>query len=131
MNASPLVPGIGGVFIFANDPAGLRDWYICHFGFEFADWGSDNYGFDFLFTDPDGTQGQTVFSIMKAKEPLEPGLRGYRLNWRVANLDAFLAKLQAAGITIEKREDSEYGKFAWIKDPEGNKLELYEPPKEP
>ena len=127
MNASPFVRGIGGAFIYAADPAGLRDWYVRHFGFQFMDWGGDTYGFDFLFTDPDGTKGQTVFSIMKAKETLAAGLRGYMLNWRVADLDAFLVKLGAEGITIEKREDSDYGKFAWIQDPEGNKLELYEP----
>lgn len=131
MNSSSEVRGIGGVFIHANDPAGLRDWYARHFGFQFMDWGADTFGFDFLFMDPDGTKGHTVFSIMKAKENLAAGQRGYRLNWRVADLDAFLAKLQTDGITLEKREDCEYGKFAWIHDPEGNKLELYEPVEEP
>lgn len=126
------VLGISGVFLFANDPAALQRWYADHLGLEMACWGEGTcYGTDLLHTLPDGQKSHTVFSIQKAKEPLSGPRREAMVNWRVADLDACLAGLAAAGITPEKREDSEYGCFAWIQDPEGNRLELYQPLQEP
>lgn len=126
------VRGLGGVFLYANDPVALKDWYTAHLGLAFTCWGEGTcYGLEFLFTEPDGLKAQTIFSIMKATEPLASPRRECMLNWRVSDLDMFLAKLEGSGVPIEKREDSEYGRFAWIQDPEGNRLELYQPQAEP
>jgi len=129
--SSQIVRGLGGVFLYANDPESLKDWYAAHLGLAFACWGEGTcYGLQFFHSDPDGTKAHTVFSIMKAEAPRAPHPQACMLNWRVSDLDTLLAELQAKGIPIEKREDSEYGSFAWIVDPEGHRLELYQPPLE-
>lgn len=122
------VKGIGGVFLYAEDPKGLAEWYARHLGLDFMDWGEGAcYGLIFTHADPDGAEIQTVFSFQKAKEPLGKGRPECMVNWRVADLEALCRDLQAAGVAIEKQEDSEYGRFAWIRDPEGHRLELYQP----
>lgn len=127
-----LVKGIGGVFLSAEDPKALSEWYARHFGLVFNEWEPGAcYGFDFRYTDPDGTAAHTVFSFNKAKGPLGPGRPEAVVNWRVADLDAFCAQLEAGGVSVESREDFEYGRFAWITDPEGHRVELYEPQMEP
>ena len=101
-------------------------------GLAFTCWGEGTCcGLDFLHTLPDGTKRHTVFSIMKAEAPQGAVPKRCMVNWRVGDMDAFLAELATKGITPEKREDSDYGRFAWILDPEGNKLELYQPLQEP
>ena len=126
------VLGISGVFLFANDPVALKDWYGRHLGLDLKCFGEGTcYGIDLLHTLPDGRRSHTVFSIMKAKEKLKGNRKECMVNWRVEDLDDFLVGLAAAGVGYEKREDYEYGRFAWIKDPEGNPLELYQPLMEP
>jgi catechol 2,3-dioxygenase-like lactoylglutathione lyase family enzyme len=126
------VKGLGGVFLYAEDPKKLADWYSRHFGLDFMEWEpGTNYGLIFDSTDPDGTQAQTIISFQKAKGPLGEGRPECVVNWRVTDLDALCAGLEAAGVPIEKREDSEYGDFAWIRDPEGRRVELYQPAMEP
>jgi catechol 2,3-dioxygenase-like lactoylglutathione lyase family enzyme len=126
------VKGLGGVFIYAEDPKSLSEWYARHFGLEFNEWEPGAcYGLEFHATDPDGTQAHTVFSFMKAKGPLAEGRPESMVNWRVADLEAFCARLEAAGVTVEKQENCEYGHFAWIHDPEGHRVELYQPLMEP
>jgi predicted enzyme related to lactoylglutathione lyase len=121
------VLGIGGVFLFADDLKTLVDWYAHHLGLTFACYAEGQcYGLEFPYTDPDGRPAHTVFSLNKAAEPLGPGRRQATINWRVADLDGFLAGLEAAGVAIEKREDYDFGRFAWVTDPEGNRLELYQ-----
>lgn len=126
------VRGLGGVFLQANDPVALKDWYAQYLGLAFTCWGEGTcYGLEFPFTEPDGTQAHTLFSIMKAKTLLPSPRQECMLNWRVADLNAFLNHLEAGGIAVEKREDYDYGRFAWIMDPEGNRIELYQPLMEP
>lgn len=126
------VLGISGVFLFANDPVALKDWYAAHLGLALTCYSEGTcYGADLLHTLPDGRKSHTVFSIMKAKTNLKGQRKECMINWRVEDLDGFLAGLAAAGIKVEKREDYDYGRFAWIKDPEGNPLELYQPLLEP
>ena len=121
------VRGIGGVFLSANDPKALVAWYSKHLGLEFDTYSEGQcYGRVFDYTDPDGQPAHTVFSLNKPKEPLAPGRAQATVNWRVADLDAFVAELEADGVVVEKREDYDYGRFAWITDPEGNRLELYQ-----
>jgi catechol 2,3-dioxygenase-like lactoylglutathione lyase family enzyme len=131
-SSNGIVRGLGGVFLYANDPAALADWYAAHLGLSFACWGEGAcYGLEFRVMEPGGKEAPIIFSIQKAKAPLAEGRRETMLNWRVDDLEAFLARIQAAGIPIEKQEDCEYGRFAWITDPEGHRLELYQPLAEP
>ena len=115
--------GIGGIFLKARDPKALGQWYAKHFGI--PDQGGGSLGFD----GPEST-GMTVFSHF----PLDSAYFGEAtqqamVNFRVDDLDALLIQLAAAGVRIDpKRDDYEYGKFAWIWDPEGNRVELWQPP---
>ncbi len=120
------VTGIGGIFFTAKDPSALRDWYKRHLDFDMQDWG----GTYFTWTDSAGqpTGGSTVWSVMDEKESFGPARRPFMINYRVADLDALLAALRAEGCeVVEKTENSEFGKFGWVIDPEGNNVELWEP----
>ncbi|MFK7985064.1 MAG: VOC family protein [Sandaracinaceae bacterium] len=120
------VTGIGGVFIRSGDPKTLAAWYAEHLGIELEDYGVATL----RWTDevPAGT-GQTVWSpFAKDTEYFGDASQQVMINYRVDDLEALLAQLAEAGVWIDpKREDEGYGKFAWIKDLEGNRLELWEP----
>jgi predicted enzyme related to lactoylglutathione lyase len=126
------VLGISGVFLYADDCVSLKNWYTEHLGLAFECYGEDTcYGLDLPHTLPDGTKSHTVFSIMKAKAPLGSAPRTCMVNWRVRDLDQILEGLGEKGVLPTKQEDYEYGRFAWVEDPEGNTLELYQPLLEP
>ncbi len=126
------VKGLGGVFLYAEDPKALSEWYSEHFGLSFTEWEPGTcYGLELPYTDPDGAKAHTVFSFMKAMGPLAEGRPECMVNWRVADLEAFCARLEGEGVSVEKREDYGYGRFAWITDPEGHRVELYQPLQEP
>lgn len=120
------VTGIGGIFLRARDPKALAAWYAQHLGIELSDYG----GATFLWTDEvPATTGMTTWSLFPEDTPYF-GSSGQRamVNYRVDDLDALLAQLTAAGVTIDPhRDDASYGRFAWIVDPEGNRLELWQP----
>jgi predicted enzyme related to lactoylglutathione lyase len=120
------VTGIGGIFLKARDPKALEAWYAQHLGIEMASWG----GTSFLWSDeiPAGT-GQTAWSLFKQDTThFGPGPQTAMVNYRVDDLEALCAQLEAAGIAIDPdRESSEYGHFAHITDPEGNRIELWQP----
>lgn len=122
------VTGIGGIFFHAKDPIALRAWYKKHLGIDVQEWG----GAALSWTDEAGnpTPGMTVWSIGSAGgDQFAPSTATFMINYRVENLAALLAVLREEGCNVlEKSEDSEYGKFGWVMDPEGNKVELYEPP---
>ncbi|MBS0321316.1 MAG: VOC family protein [Proteobacteria bacterium] len=122
------VTGIGGIFFHANDPVALRAWYQRHLGIDVQDWG----GTAFTWTDADGkpTGGMTVWSIGKAgSDHFAPSNAPFMVNYRVDDLDALLRALRDEGCNVlDKTDDSEYGKFGWVVDPEGNKVELWQPP---
>ena len=124
------VDGIGGVFIYANDAKALSNWYAHHFGLRLETYEDGKvYGTQFKYRRlGDSSQvDSTVFSISQSKVSLPPERREAVINYRVRDLQAFLDQLKAEGIEIEKTEDFDYGRFAWIKDPEGNRIELYQP----
>jgi len=119
--------GVGGVFLKARNPQTLAAWYASQLGIQTAEGGS------LVFDGPESA-GMTVF----AHFPEDTGYFGggeqqapqqFMLNFRVDDLDALLVQLAAAGVRVEpKREDYSYGRFAWIWDPEGNRVELWQPP---
>ena len=120
------VTGIGGIFFLSPDAKRLRAWYGKHLGLTIRDWGGCS--FEWREKDAPRRVGSTVWSIMDATSKyFAPSRERFMVNYRVANLDRVLAALKREGIDA-KREDSEFGRFAWIFDPEGRKLELWEPP---
>ena len=112
------VTGIGGLFFRASDPAALSAWHDTHLlhGSAAYDWRQD--------------AGPTVFSPFKIDTDYFPADRQYMLNLRVEGLADLISALTAAGIAVETRPewDGEYGSFARIHDPEGNPIELWQPP---
>ncbi len=117
--------GIGGIFFKAKDPQALGAWYRDHLGLQVGDWG----GVAFRWAD-DSATGTTIWSPFKEDTAyFAPSSASFMVNFRVADLHALLAALRAEGCQVdEKVEESEYGKFGWVVDPEGNKVELWEPP---
>lgn len=114
--------GVGGVFFKARDPKALAAWYAANLGIPRTDDGS------LVFDGPE-TAGMTVFSPFPAETAyFGGGSQEFMLNFRVDDLDALLKQLTEAGAKIDpKREDYAYGRFAWIWDPEGNRIELWQP----
>jgi len=122
------VIGIGGIFFKAQDPDRLREWYRRHLGLPIAVWGGVR--FDGAAASADGRQVATVWNIFSSQTRyFEPSPGPFMINYRVEDLEAVLTALRAEGCVVDdKVEDSEYGRFGWVADPEGNRLELWEPP---
>ena len=122
------VTGIGGIFFKAQDPGALRNWYKQHLGVDVQEWG----GAAFRWQGPDNPDGvgTTVWSPFATDTKyFAPSSASFMINYRVENLVALLQLLRDEGCNvIDKTDDSEYGKFGWVVDPEGNKIELWEPP---
>jgi catechol 2,3-dioxygenase-like lactoylglutathione lyase family enzyme len=122
------VTGIGGIFIKARNAEQLRDWYRRHLGIDIQPWG----GTSFKWNGPDNPAGvgSTVWSIFEdASTYFAPSTERFMVNYRVADLKAVLEELRAEGCDVDdKVDESEYGKFGWVNDPEGNRIELWEPP---
>ena len=122
------VTGIGGIFFKARDPEALRAWYQEHLGLDIQSWGGVT--FPWREHDSDDRPGATVWSIMPdTTKYFDPSPSTFMINYRVADLARVLAELRAEGCTVDERtEESEFGRFGWVMDPEGNRLELWEPP---
>lgn len=114
------VIGVGGIFIKSADPQRMRDWYQKHLGIPIEAWGGAAFSGD----------GTTVWNIFEASSNyFDPSKASFMVNYRVADLAALLVALRAEGCdVVDKMDDSEYGKFGWVFDPDGNKIELWEPP---
>jgi predicted enzyme related to lactoylglutathione lyase len=120
------VTGIGGVFLKAKDPPMLRAWYKKHLGIDVQEWG----GAKFRWVDGSGhpIAGNTAWYVGDGKN-FAPSTASFMVNYRVSDLYGLLAALRAEGCDVlEKTEESEYGRFGWVMDPEGNKVELWQPP---
>lgn len=114
--------GMGGIFFRAKDPAALAAWYDTHLGINPAPTNMEMKPWT-------GTEGVTVFAPFKADTDYFPADKGFMLNFRVDDLTALTAQLRAAGIAVShEMEEAGIGKFARIHDPEGNPVELWEPP---
>jgi predicted enzyme related to lactoylglutathione lyase len=122
------VTGIGGVFFQATDPVALRAWYQEHLGINVQEWG----GTAFTWVDGGGnpTKGTTVWSIgARNGDSFAPSTSTFMINYRVEDLASLLRALREEGCNVlERTDDSEFGKFGWVMDPEGNKVELWQPP---
>lgn len=120
------VTGIGGIFFKSEDPDHLKSWYKERLGVP-----TDQYGWTFTWRKDDAPEerGMTQWSPFKSdSEYFEPSKKQFMFNFRVDDLHALLAALKEEGVTvIDKVEEYSYGKFGWIVDPEGNKIELWEP----
>ena len=118
------VTGIGGLFFKANDPKESKDWYKKHLGFKTGDWGCT-----FWWKDKDGKECSTQWSpFPKDTDYYNPSKKDFMFNYRVENLVELLKVLKSESVIIvENMEEYDYGKFGWILDNDGNKIELWEP----
>ena len=122
------VTGIGGIFFKARDPDALRAWYQRHLGIPVESWGGAAFQWNGP-ANPSGV-GTTVWSISKdSTEYFAPSRSSFMVNYRVADVRALVATLREEGFAVEEKiDESEFGIFGWVMDPEGNKVELWQPP---
>ena len=120
------ITGIGGVFFKANDPKALAAWYQKHLGLSLEEWGGAILKWP---EDKAEDKGLTVWSLAERESQwFAPSASSFMINYRVDDMDGLLAQLRAGGVAIHKGpETDENGTFAWVMDPEGNKVELWEP----
>ena len=135
------INGVGGVFIFSNRPAALADWYSRHLGIQFEQDGDFHAWYRVFYAlDPVTPERRldTTFSIIGSRvdfsRPVpinEPesmyGDQPYMVNLRTTNLESLIRNLKSMDVPILARSDESYGRFAWIRDADGNRVELYEP----
>ena len=120
------VTGIGGVFIKAKDPVKLRAWYKTHLGIDVQTWG----GASFRWVDASGVpaNGKTAWFVGNGSN-FAPSEASFMINYRVADLPGLLRLLREEGCQVlDKVEQSDFGIFGWVMDPDGNKVELWQPP---
>ena len=118
------VIGIGGVFLKSPDQKRLGAWYAENLGI------AQDAMFKWLSRENPAREHLTVWSVFPSSSNyFDPSAASFMINYIVDDLDAMLAKLSASGVRIDpQRQDYDYGRFAWIYDPDGNKIELWEPP---
>ncbi len=126
LRAEPIghVTGLGGVFVTSKDPKALAAWYKDVLGINLESWGGA-----ILRYDAPGHPPMALWNAMPANsDEIAPSHREFMINFAVDDLDAFVARLKTKGVTILKREDDQTGKFATILDPDGTKIEFWQPP---
>jgi len=128
------VTGVGGFFFKAQNPAKLADWYRVHLGIALEAAGKGEnapqfHPFEWREKDHPDTVGSTVWSIFPADTKyFAPSGAPFMINFRVANLERLLAQLRQEGVKVDDKIDDEAnGRFGWAMDPEGNRIELWEP----
>jgi len=122
------VTGIGGVFIKAKDPRALGQWYRDTLGFPRGE-GAVPPLFLWRERETPDTVGTTVWGLFRSDTKyFEPSQSSFMINYRVRNMDRMLAQLRVQGVSAEPKVVDDFnGRFAWVMDPEGNKIELWEP----
>ncbi|MBL4752051.1 MAG: VOC family protein [Flavobacteriales bacterium] len=120
------VTGVGGIFFKCKDPEQMRNWYKANLGLVTNEYGAL---FEFRSTDEPEDKGYLQWSPFEEKTKyFEPLKKEFMINYRVENIEALVDELKEAGVEIvDSIEAFEYGKFVHIMDPEGNKIELWEP----
>jgi len=123
---SKKVTGIGGIFFKCKDPNGIKEWYNTHIGLEAGPYGAS---FEWLQANDSTKKGLTQWNVnTETSKMYEPSPKDFMINYRVENLEGLVEDLKKAGVTIvDKLETYDYGKFIHILDPEGNKIQLWEP----
>ena len=126
MSNKKKVTGIGGIFFKTKDPEKMKTWYQKNLGLVTNEYGSV---FEFRSTDKPDNKAYLVWSpFTDDTKYFEPSIKEFMINYRVENLEGLLEQLKREGVDIVgEMEEYEYGKFAHIVDPEGNKIELWEP----
>ena len=114
------ITGLGGVFYVASDPAATRQWYRDTLGID------GEYGPQLDWSEETGDKPYSLISHFKDDEYIKPGMGGFMINLRVDDLDEFVAGLKAKGVDVLDSVDEGYGKFAWLLDPDGVKIELWQ-----
>ncbi|MCX6140505.1 MAG: VOC family protein [Candidatus Kapabacteria bacterium] len=120
------VTSIGGIFFKCQDPKQMREWYRTHLGLNTNEYGSV---FEWRQAEDSTKKGFSQWSPFSEKTKyFEPSTKEFMINYRVADLEALVVELKKEGVTIvDAIETADYGKFVHIMDPEGNKIELWEP----
>lgn len=120
------VTGLGGVFLKCDDQQAMNEWYTKHLGIEIGEHGG---GFKWREVDDAERIGFTAWSTFKKDSNyFDPSEKPFMINYRVENLERLLETLRDEGVDVVGMiEEYSYGKFGWIMDPEGNKIELWEP----
>ncbi|WP_370032201.1 VOC family protein [Qipengyuania mesophila] len=114
------VTGLGGVFYVVKDPAATRAWYRDVLGID------GEYGPQLDWSEETGDEPYSLISHFKDDEYIKPGIGGFMINLRVDDCDGMVAQLKDKDIEVLGHVDEGYGKFAWILDPDGVKIELWE-----
>lgn len=118
------ITGVGGIFFKAKDPKALAAWYRDVLGMPVEAWGGAVLRYDA----PQHPPALAWNAFPTSTKYFEPSKSGLMINYAVDDMDALLVRLRSKGVKILKRDDSDpNGRFAWILDPEGNKVELWEP----
>ena len=120
------VTGIGGIFFKCDDPKKMNEWYSQNLGLPVQSWGTM---FKWRDAEDPEKESYTVWSPFAADTKyFEPSKKDFMINYQVEDLEALVEQLKADGVTfVDELVDSEYGKFIHLVDPEGNKIELFEP----
>ncbi len=117
------ITGVGGVFFKAKDPKALVAWYREVLGLPLEAWGGAALRYDA----PKHPPALIWCAFPASTDYFAPSTGDFMINYAVDDMDAFLARLRAKGVAVLKSEDDANGRFAWILDPEGNKIELWQP----
>jgi predicted enzyme related to lactoylglutathione lyase len=117
------VTGVGGVIVRSKDPKALAAWYKDVLGLDVKSWG----GAKLPYAAPGHPPAAVWAALPKDSDEFAPSSQAFMLNLAVDDLDAFVARLQAKGIAILKRDQDTFGRYAWILDPDGTKIELWQP----
>jgi len=120
------VTGLGGVFFKSRDPESLKTWYKDHLHIDSGEYGAL---FTWRYSDQPEKEGNTAWNLFPGNTTYyEPSKKDFMFNYRVEDLEALLKALKEEGVqVVGEIEEYSYGKFGWIMDPEGNKIELWEP----
>jgi catechol 2,3-dioxygenase-like lactoylglutathione lyase family enzyme len=123
------VIGIGGIFFKSQDPQKLAEWHRRHLGLELIDGAIAS--FPWRSADEPESENRTMWApFPKNTRYFAPSRAPFMINFIVADLDRLLRQLRREGVEVDERiEDSEFGRFGWIMDPEGHRIELWEPPR--
>jgi predicted enzyme related to lactoylglutathione lyase len=125
-DTTPKVTGIGGIFFLSEDPQKIKEWYGQNLGLAIDEWGSP---FEFRNANRPDEINYLIWSPHdQTTEYFKPSEKQFMINYRVQNIEGLVKKLRENGVTIvDTIEEYDYGKFVHIMDPEGNKIELWEP----